>query len=293
MKIVYDSIGQIRTNYLQTEQVPGQPDEFEEGHFLELKSEYKNACQGLEKFTYIYVLFYLNKINKEDIKMTLNKNGQSIGLFSCRTPNRPNPIGLSIVRLLRINQNRIYISGIDALDKTPILDVKPYIKGLDIKADANYGWTNGENNEGDTVFLYTDGACSGNPGPGGYAAVIVRGRHEEKIAGFNPKTTNNRMELQAVIEGLKEIKPGHKVKLVSDSNYVLKGLEEWMSSWKSREWKTAGNKPVKNMDLWRELDQLSSKYNLEYIKVKGHSGHEYNEMVDMLARKQIEINIGG
>ncbi|WP_459168937.1 ribonuclease HI [Natronospora cellulosivora (SeqCode)] len=142
------------------------------------------------------------------------------------------------------------------------------------------------------VILYTDGACSGNPGPGGYAALIIKDNQEYEISGYEPMTTNNRMEMMAVIEGLKEIKAGTEVKLVSDSNYVLKGLKEWIPSWKKRNWKTASNKNVKNKDLWIELDILTNNYKMEYIKVKGHSGHEYNDRVDFLAREQIENNHG-
>ncbi|MFP4661171.1 MAG: ribonuclease HI [Halanaerobiales bacterium] len=143
------------------------------------------------------------------------------------------------------------------------------------------------------VYLYTDGACSGNPGPGGYAALIINGSKEFEVVGYQPVTTNNRMELMAVIEGLKEIKKGSSVRLVSDSNYVLKGLEEWISTWKKRGWKTASNKPVKNKDLWIELDNIIREYNVEFIKVKGHSGHELNERVDSLAREEIEKNYQG
>lgn len=140
------------------------------------------------------------------------------------------------------------------------------------------------------IYIYTDGACSGNPGPGGYAALIINGDREMKVTGYNPNTTNNRMEMMAVIEGLNKVKEGSYVKVISDSNYVIKGLQEWLSEWKKRGWKTAGKKTVKNQDLWKRLDSLVTKYNIEFIKVKGHSGDEYNERVDSLAKKEIEKN---
>ncbi|NLM98202.1 MAG: ribonuclease HI [Halanaerobiaceae bacterium] len=139
-------------------------------------------------------------------------------------------------------------------------------------------------------LLYTDGACSGNPGPGAYAAIIIQDGNESVISGYEAETTNNRMELKAVIEGLKKIPEGSKVYLYSDSNYVLQGLEEWIKGWKEKDWKTTANKKVKNQDLWKELDVLISKYELEYVKIKGHSGDEYNERADSLARKELEKN---
>lgn len=148
------------------------------------------------------------------------------------------------------------------------------------------------NKVGDKViYVYTDGACSGNPGPGGYAALIIDGDQELEISGYCPETTNNRMEMMAFIEALRRIKEGSNVKIISDSNYVIKGLQEWLTDWKKRGWKTADRKAVKNQDLWKQLDSLVSKYNVELVKVKGHSGHIYNERVDSLARKAIEENI--
>ncbi len=267
--------------------------EKEQGCFLEIKEKYLPALAHLDKFSYIFVIFYLHKTRKDKLKLQLKKGELQVGLFASRTPERPNSIGLSVVRLIRIKNNRIYISGIDAFEDTPILDIKPYIKELDFKEKANSGWVTVDNILEDKVYLYTDGACSGNPGPGGYAALIIDKNNQQEVKGYQPETTNNRMELMAVIEGLKEINKGTQVKLVSDSNYVLKGLEEWVADWKKRGWKTASNKPVKNKDLWIELDKLIEDYQIEYIKVKGHAGNKYNELVDTLAREQIEFNFEG
>lgn len=285
MTINLEPIGFIHTPY--KDDAPDQPQEEEKGHYLELKKEYLEALSSLESFNYIYVIFYLHQM-KKNIRLRLNKNDAQVGLFATRTPNRPNPIGLSIVKILNVSENRIYISGIDALNMTPILDIKPYIKDLDIKEDSNSGWIVDKRREKNMIYLYTDGACSGNPGPGGYAAIIKQGNLEQEITGFEPETTNNRMELMAVIEGLKEIPSQYDVKVYSDSNYVLKGLMEWLKKWKANGWKTASNKPVKNKDLWQELDRLANSFSLDFVKVKGHSGHEYNERVDTLAREQIE-----
>ncbi len=136
--------------------------------------------------------------------------------------------------------------------------------------------------------IYTDGACSGNPGPGGYAAVIILDGKEEKIAGAAENTTNNRMELKAVIEALKSIPKGSSIELYSDSTYVLNGLSKWVKSWKSKGWKTAANKEVANKDLWTELDSLVSDFKIDYFKVEGHSGDYYNEVADSLAKEAIK-----
>ncbi|WP_369834872.1 ribonuclease HI [Halanaerobium sp. MA284_MarDTE_T2] len=135
--------------------------------------------------------------------------------------------------------------------------------------------------------IYTDGACSGNPGPGGYAAVIIFDGQEEKITGSAENTTNNRMELKAVIEALKTIPKGSSVELYSDSTYVLNGLSKWIKSWKSKGWKTAANKEIANKDLWSELDMLTSNFKIDYFKVESHSGDYYNETVDSLAKESI------
>lgn len=138
------------------------------------------------------------------------------------------------------------------------------------------------------ILLFTDGACSGNPGPGGWAYIL---RHpasgkEVQNAGGEPDTTNNRMELTAVIEGLRAIKKPSHVEVYSDSQYVLKGLEEWMADWKKRGWKTAAKKPVKNQDLWKALDELMLEHKLSFHWIKGHNEHPENERCDAMAVEQ-------
>lgn len=143
--------------------------------------------------------------------------------------------------------------------------------------------------EKESVIIYTDGACAGNPGPGGYAAIIIGENTRKEISGFQEDTTNNRMELKAVIEGLRAIREGSKVKVFSDSSYVIKGITDWIKNWKKNGWKTSGKKNVKNKDLWVELENLSQKFDVEFLKVKGHAGNEYNEKADNMAKKQIEL----
>ncbi|WP_407645379.1 ribonuclease HI [Halanaerobium kushneri] len=138
--------------------------------------------------------------------------------------------------------------------------------------------------------VYTDGACLGNPGPGGYAAIILDSNLEKLkvVSGAETDSTNNRMELRAVIEALKVIPENKKIELHSDSSYVINGLSSWVEGWKKNGWKTSSKNAVANQDLWQELDQLSSKFELSYQKVKGHSGDRYNEEVDSLAKKEAE-----
>jgi len=283
--IEYNSIGYIRTNYKK--RAPKQPEISTEGHYLDLNNEYLPALNGITKYKYIFVLYHLDRVDKKGKKLYLSEDQRNVGIFATRSSLHPNSIGLSVVKIIRIMGNKVFISGIDAFDKSPIIDIKPYIKELDMKSDANSEANIFDKNK---IYLYTDGACSGNPGPGGYAAIIIRGGHEFVVSGFDPVTTNNRMELKAVIEGIREIPEGSEVQIISDSNYVLQGLEEWISDWKKKGWKTAGNKKVKNQDLWKELDSIIPKYEVEYVKVKGHSGDEYNERVDSLAKKEIEKN---
>ncbi|RMH11919.1 MAG: ribonuclease HI [Planctomycetota bacterium] len=135
------------------------------------------------------------------------------------------------------------------------------------------------------VELYTDGACSGNPGPGGWAFVLRHPGSGKQIerSGGEARTTNNRMELQAVIEGLSSLQRASIVDLYSDSQYVLKGLEEWLASWKKRGWRTASRKPVKNEDLWRALDELVARHEVRFHWIRGHQGHPENERCDALA----------
>lgn len=138
--------------------------------------------------------------------------------------------------------------------------------------------------------IYTDGACLGNPGPGGYAAVILNSASEKlkTVVGSEKNSTNNRMELKAVIEALKIIPQNSKIELYSDSSYVLNGLSSWIEGWKRNGWKTSSKKEVANQDLWQELDDLTSDFDLSYQKVRGHSGDFYNEEVDNLAKKEAE-----
>ena len=139
-----------------------------------------------------------------------------------------------------------------------------------------------------TVNIYTDGACRGNPGPGGWGALLKFGSKEKQLYGGESLTTNNRMELRAVIEALSALKRPCNVSITSDSTYVLKGINEWLPNWKKRGWLTSGKKPVKNEDLWKSLDSLKSVHNIEWHWVKGHSWHLENELVDQLANKGID-----
>lgn len=138
------------------------------------------------------------------------------------------------------------------------------------------------------VVIYSDGACSGNPGPGGWGAVMMSGAHVKEISGGEPGTTNNRMELMAAIQALEALKKPCKVELHTDSQYVMKGISEWIHGWKRRGWKTADNKPVKNDDLWRRLDAARARHDVSWNWVKGHAGHELNERADALARKGLD-----
>jgi ribonuclease HI len=138
------------------------------------------------------------------------------------------------------------------------------------------------------VEIYTDGACRGNPGPGGWAALLIAGANEREISGAETLTTNNRMELTAVIRALEALKRPVKGDVYTDSQYVRKGILEWMPQWKARGWKTADKKPVKNQDLWLALDELVHRHDLAWHWVKGHSGNAGNERVDALANRAID-----
>ena len=141
----------------------------------------------------------------------------------------------------------------------------------------------------EAIDIYTDGACSGNPGPGGWGAVLKSGRHEKEIWGGEPQTTNNRMEILAVIRALEQLKrKGMTVKVHTDSQYVQKGISEWIHGWKARGWLTSGKKPVKNADLWHVLDEIAAYHTVEWHWVKGHAGHPGNERADALARRGVE-----
>lgn len=140
----------------------------------------------------------------------------------------------------------------------------------------------------ESLDIYTDGACSGNPGPGGWGAIMRSGGHEKEIWGGEPHTTNNRMELTAVIEALVCLKRPVVARVHTDSQYVQKGISEWIHGWKKRGWLTASREPVKNVDLWKALDEAVATHRIEWIWVKGHAGHPENERADALARKGVE-----
>lgn len=137
------------------------------------------------------------------------------------------------------------------------------------------------------VTIYTDGACSGNPGPGGWGAILISKGKEKELSGGEAETTNNRMELMAAIEALKALKTSCKVDLHTDSKYVRHGITEWIHDWKKRNWKTADKKPVKNADLWQKLEEQAAKHQIAWHWVKGHSGNALNERADELARAGI------
>ena len=137
--------------------------------------------------------------------------------------------------------------------------------------------------------MYTDGACRGNPGPGGWGVILSYRDRNKKLSGFDPQTTNNRMELTAAIEGLRALSRACDIELNTDSKYVLQGISEWIESWKSNGWKTAAKKPVKNVDLWQLLDEQVKKHRINWHWVKGHAGIEGNEMADQLANLAIDL----
>ena len=138
------------------------------------------------------------------------------------------------------------------------------------------------------VEIYTDGACRGNPGPGGWGALLSSGEHEKELSGAEPLTTNNRMELIAVIRALEALQRPSEIRIFTDSEYVRRGITEWVQSWKARGWKTADRKPVKNQDLWERLDALAAGHKIDWRWVKGHSGVPGNERVDRLANEAID-----
>lgn len=140
-----------------------------------------------------------------------------------------------------------------------------------------------------SVVIYTDGACSGNPGPGGWGAVLMYGDTRKEISGGEAETTNNRMELMAAIAALNSLKATCDVALYTDSNYVKNGITTWVHDWKRRGWKTADKKPVKNQDLWEQLDAATQRHHVQWHWVKGHNGHPENERADELAREGIPL----
>lgn len=139
-----------------------------------------------------------------------------------------------------------------------------------------------------TVEVFTDGACRGNPGPGGWGVVLRYGDNEKELYGGERETTNNRMELMAAIKALESLKRNCAVRLTTDSQYVRKGITEWLANWKKNGWKTAARKPVKNVDLWQRLDKAAIEHQVEWHWVKGHSGHPENERADELANRGID-----
>lgn len=144
----------------------------------------------------------------------------------------------------------------------------------------------------DAVQIYTDGACKGNPGPGGWGAWLKSGMHDKELFGGAAQTTNNRMELTAVIEALGSLKRPCRIKLHTDSQYVKNGISVWIHDWKRRGWRTADKKPVKNEDLWRKLDEAVQGHDIEWIWVKGHAGDPGNEKADELANKGVDKVLG-
>ena len=140
----------------------------------------------------------------------------------------------------------------------------------------------------DKVEMFTDGACRGNPGKGGWGALLRFGDAEKSLYGGEMESTNNRMELTAVIKGLEAIKKPCNIEITTDSKYVLTGITEWMVNWKKRNWKTASKKPVLNVDLWQQLDALVQQHDIQWHWVKGHSGHVENEIADQLANRGID-----
>lgn len=143
-------------------------------------------------------------------------------------------------------------------------------------------------NEVVDIQIFTDGACRGNPGPGGWGVILRSGSHEKELYGGEQSTTNNRMELRAAIEGLAALKRSSRVMVTTDSQYVRQGITQWIEGWKRNQWRTSAKKPVKNQDLWQLLDELTSRHEVTWEWVKGHSGHPDNELADALANRGID-----
>ena len=143
-------------------------------------------------------------------------------------------------------------------------------------------------NEVVDIQIFTDGACRGNPGPGGWGVILRSGSHEKELFGGEQSTTNNRMELRAAIEGLAALKRPSRVTITTDSQYVRQGITQWIEGWKRNQWRTSAKKPVKNQDLWQLLDELTCRHEVTWEWVKGHSGHPDNELADALANRGID-----
>ena len=159
-----------------------------------------------------------------------------------------------------------------------------------IEAGINRSAILAGNKQENLIKIYTDGACSGNPGKGGWGAVLMWGNHKKEINGFNADTTNNKMELTAVIEAIKAVKKSSEINIYTDSIYVKDGITKWILNWRVNGWKGKDKKPIKNLELWQELDLVAGKHKIDWHWVKGHSGDKYNEIADSLARKAIEDN---
>jgi ribonuclease HI len=157
-----------------------------------------------------------------------------------------------------------------------------------VKADMAKAKMADDADNSSTVEIFSDGACLGNPGPGGWAALLRFRGEEKEIAGGEALTTNNRMELMAVIQALNTLKRACRVAVTTDSQYVQKGISEWIHGWKRKGWKTADKKPVKNADLWQQLDEAQMRHTVTWHWVRGHAGHAENERVDVLARNEAE-----
>ena len=141
------------------------------------------------------------------------------------------------------------------------------------------------------VQIFSDGSCKGNPGPGGWAAILKYKNHKKVISGYSPETTNNIMELTAVIKAIEKMKEKCEIDIFSDSRYVVIGMTEWIENWKASGWKNSKKEPVKNQELWRQLDELSNRHIVNWNWVKGHNGHPENEECDTLAKEEIEKNL--
>jgi len=149
-------------------------------------------------------------------------------------------------------------------------------------------WQTNQKNQMDNIEIYTDGACKGNPGVGGWGALLIAGNKEKELFGGEKDTTNNRMELMAVIQALGALKRPCHITLHTDSQYVLKGITEWITGWKAKGWKTASKAPVKNVDLWQQLDAARTIHEIDWRWVRGHTGHPGNERADQLANRGVE-----
>ena len=155
------------------------------------------------------------------------------------------------------------------------------------------GWRRSavETNHGETVEIFSDGACTGNPGPGGYGTILRYGKQEKELSGYSPDTTNNRMELMAVIEGLEALKRSSRVTITTDSKYVYMGITTWIHGWRKKQWLNSRKQPVLNRDLWERLLRAGKPHSIDWKWVKGHNGHPENERCDRLAREAINKNL--